>query len=90
MVYNHEHLQEVENFAYLYLTKVETALITGVDSIDLNDPEHELYRAFQKGRLRRKAEFNGAVIKLTNQHSSPAMAIEQKIAEAAALNDLIS
>ena len=81
-------LNEIEGFAYCYLEKHEIAAITGAILECLSDPEHEVGKAFLKGRYRRKAEFNQNLIKLSNQLSSPAMAIEQKIAEQAWLNDL--
>jgi hypothetical protein len=90
MLYNTEQILEIENFSYLYLTKEEIAIVTGSELQDLQDPEHSAFKAFQKGRLMRKAEFNNAVINLTKQLSSPAMAIEQKIAESTYLNDLRS
>jgi|GEM_PF-1222194 len=82
-----ELLSEIQGFAYKYLLKNEIALITGVSLDHLNDPEHPAGIAFLKGRYLRKAEFNGNIIQLSKQLSSPAMAIEHKIAESAYLND---
>lgn len=80
-------LSEIEGFAYKYLLKNEIALITGVSLEHLNDPDHAAGIAFLKGRYLRKAEFNGNIIQLSKQLSSPAMAIEHKIAESVYLND---
>lgn len=80
-------LEEIEGFAYVYLDKWEIAMITGCDVellSDANSPEGE---AFLKGRLKRKAEFNRSLIKLTDQLSSPAMAIEHKLATTTQVND---
>ena len=88
MEYSSEQLAEIENFAYLYLERHEIAIITGANASDMADEQSPAYLSFQKGRLRCKAEYNSAVINLRKQLSSPAMAIEQKIAEAAYLNDL--
>lgn len=85
--YTDQLLEEVQGFAYKYLLKNEIALITGVSQNHLNDPEHPAGIAFLKGRYLRKAEFNGSLIQLSKQLSSPAMAIEHKIAESAYLND---
>lgn len=85
--YTDQLLEEVQGFAYKYLLKNEIALITGVALDHLNDPEHPAGIAFLKGRYLRKAEFNGSLIQLSKQLSSPAMAIEHKIAESAYLND---
>lgn len=86
-MYSEDLLQEVTTFAYKYLLVPEIALITGIDKFDLKDPDNEAGIAFLKGRYMRKAEFNSSVISLSKQLSSPAMAIESKIAEAAFLND---
>lgn len=83
-----ELLSEVEDFAYKYMSKEDIAIITGVDILSLSDQNNQAGLAFLKGRLKRKAEFNYSLIKLTNQLSSPAMAIEYKIAEQTFLNDL--
>ena len=83
-----ETLLEVEAFAYKYMSRQEIALITGVSIDRLKDEEDPAGMAFLKGRLMRKAEFNGAVIQLTKQLSSPAMAIEKGIAESTYLNDI--
>lgn len=88
LTYTAELLKEIEEFSYLYMTREEIAIITGADLHDMSDIEHVAYIAFQKGRLKRKAEYNSAVINLTKQLSSPAMAIEQKIAESTYLNDI--
>lgn len=85
--YTPELLNEVEQFAYKYLTKPEIALVTDVPVDVINDPCHAAGKAFLKGRLKRKAEFNGKLIQLSNQLSSPAMAIEYKIAESTHLTD---
>lgn len=86
-MYSDEVLSEIEGFAYKYLLKHEIALITGADPSDLGNPDHPAGVAFLKGRYRRKAEFNDSLIQLSKQLSSPAMAIEYKIAESAYLND---
>jgi len=88
MEYTDELLTEIQEFAHCYMLKAEIAIITGADIWDINDKEHPAGIAFLKGRLLRKAEFNTAVIKLTGQLSSPAMAIEHKMAESVYLNDM--
>lgn len=86
-MYAKEILDEVENLAYLYMLKAEISIMTWVLLTELNDPEDGAGIAFLKGRYRRKAEFNDSLIKLSKQLSSPAMAIESKIAESTWLND---
>ena len=88
MQHTNETLQEVQDFAYKYMSREEIATITGVDLPRLMDREDAAGLAFIKGRLLRKAEFNHSLIRLTNQLSSPAMAIEHKIQEQTFLNDL--
>jgi len=80
-------LKEIEDFAYRYLEKSEIALVTGVPLVKIDDESSLEGIAFLKGRLLRKAKFNESIIKLTDQLSSPAMAIELKIADAITIND---
>lgn len=81
-------LLEVEQFAYNYMSKEEIALIMELeDRASFDDEESKLYKSFWKGRLQRKAKFNGSVISLSDQLSSPAQAIEIKMAEKAAISD---
>jgi hypothetical protein len=87
-MYSAEVLAEIERLAHLYMQRDEIAIITAAEIDHLADPEHVAGRALLKGRLIRKAEFNSAIIKLTGQLSSPAMAIEYKIAEQTYLNDI--
>lgn len=79
--------EEIENLSYRYMLKHEICTMTGANLEAMNDPDHLVGIAFLKGRYRRKAEYNDSVIKLSKQLSSPAMAIESKIAENAWLND---
>lgn len=74
-------LDEIEGFAYKYLTAEEISIILDIEVYELNDKAHAYGRAFLKGKLMRKAAFNLAVITLSDQLSSPAQAIELKIAE---------
>lgn len=80
-------LNEIQTFAYQYLTREEISIITGVEDESLRDLENEAGKAFMKGRLLRKAEYHQSVINLSKQLSSPAMLIESKIAEQTYLND---
>lgn len=80
-------LKEIEDFAYRYLEKSEIALVTGVPVENIDDESSKEGIAFLRGRLLRKAKFNESIIKLTDQLSSPAMAIELKIADAININD---
>lgn len=85
---NEEQLNDIELFAYQYMLRADISLITGVGIDRLVNPEDPAGIAFLKGRLMRKAKFNGSLIQLTDQLSSPAMQIESKIAENTYLNDL--
>lgn len=85
---NKSVINEIESLAYRYLSREEISAVTETELSDLRDKEHPHYRAFIKGRLLRKAEFNHSLIQLSKQLSSPAMAIEYKIAEQTHLNDL--
>lgn len=85
---NEELLKEIEEFAYAYMSKAETAIFAECDIELLNDEENPIGKAFLIGRLRRKVKFNQVVIALSDQLSSPAMAIELKLAEQTYLNDI--
>ena len=80
-----DELEEIESLAYKYMSREDIALIRSVDIHFLNDKDHPYGQAFLKGKLLRKAAFNYAVIRLSDQLSSPAQAIELKLAQ---LNDL--
>lgn len=86
--FSQEQLLEIENFAYCYMLREETAIITGVDLDSLIDQECAAGIAFLRGRLKRKAEFHNNLIQLSKQLSSPAMTIEHKIAQDTYLNDI--
>lgn len=80
-------LNEIESFAYRYISKEEIALVCAISLDGLRNPEHPYGRAFMTGRIKRKAEFHDSIIQLSKQLSSPAMQIEQKIAEHVFIND---
>ena len=85
---NIEQMQlDVEQYAYRYLSKYEISIICGVSEALLNRDDHAVGRAFLRGRFKRKAEFHDSIIQLSKQLSSPAMQIEQKIAEQTFIND---
>lgn len=79
-----EQLAEIEELAYCYMLRDQIKIIVDCE-LSFSDDKAEL--AFQKGRLKRKAEFNSKIIQLSNQLSSPAMTIETKIAEDTFLRD---
>lgn len=82
-------LDEIEGFAYKYLTKKEILIILdgSVTREQLMDEQDPHYKAFVKGRLMRKAEYNGEIIKLSKQLSSPAMALEADLAQRVSIAD---
>lgn len=82
-----DEIDEIEKFAYRYMTKEEIVIILQKDNNLFDDDESEASLAFKRGRLLRKSEFNDNVMKLSDQLSSPAMQIEMKLAENALLND---
>jgi hypothetical protein len=88
MALSKEELQEVEDFAYKYLEKKEIAIILGIKDLSVFEKEEDpVYIAFMTGRLKRKAQFNDNVIKLSDQLSSPAQNIEAGLAKTIYLND---
>jgi len=87
-MYSEDLLQEVEEFAYAYMSREEIAAITEIKVEELKDQTTDPGKVFLKGRLKRKAKFNLVVIALSDQLSSPAMAIELKLAEKSLIDDL--
>jgi len=85
---NDQTLKDIEDFAYAYMSKDETALFAGIDAINLEDEKSPEGKAFVIGRLKRKVKFNQVIMALSDQLSSPAMAIELKLAEKTYLNDI--
>lgn len=81
---------EIEGFAYKYLSEDEISIILDIPYLELLDRNTVFGKAFLKGRLLRKAKFNDNVIRLSDQLSSPAQAIELKIAQAADLGGISS
>jgi hypothetical protein len=85
MEINQDKLEEVELLAYRYMSYDEIRLITELTPEQMQDEGVE--KAILIGRLKRKSEFRGKLIALSDQLSSPAMNIEIKRAEETSLND---
>jgi hypothetical protein len=86
--YSPEQLAQIEEFASLYLSKKEIALVMNIpDPSMLGDEDTKVGKAFLKGRIMRKAQFHRNITALSDQLSSPAQAIESKLAESTFLND---
>lgn len=87
-----QELEDVEKLAYAYNSRTEIAIILQKDVaqfiLECNMNGSDIFYRFQAGRLKRNTEYNLRVMKLTDQLSSPAMAIEQKIKERTEMNDL--
>ena len=81
-----EQLKEIEELSHCYMQLDEIALITEIP-LEVIENDDLAHKHFIIGRLKRKAEFNGKLIQLSNQLSSPAMNIESKIAEETYLKD---
>lgn len=79
--------EQIEYYAYRYLSKKEISTIVEVDPCRLDDDQSAEGRSFLIGRYKRKAEFHDSIIKLSAQLSSPAMQIERDIAEQVYIND---
>lgn len=85
---SNEILEEIELLAYRYMLKDEIIIITEIDEQQSQSPEFD--KAFKTGRLKRKADFNGKLIALSDQLSSPAMNIENQLAADTAVKDMLS
>lgn len=82
-------LEDIETYAYRYMLKSEIEIILGATS-DIWIDEVEAVNAFNRGRLKRKADLNGKIIELSNQLSSPAILLEKTVSVETFLNDKLS
>ena len=61
-------IAEVENYASLMFTKEEIAVILEVDPVQLHtvleEKDNPVFRAFQRGRLKREAEIRKGIFDL--------------------------
>jgi hypothetical protein len=85
-------INELETYSSLMFTREEIAVILEVDPADLKsmlqDRESPVFKAFQRGRLKREAEVRKGIFDLAQNGSSPAQAFAMKIIENAKLEDL--
>jgi len=89
---NESFITEVETYASLMFTKEEIAVILEVDpselKILLKDKDNHVFKAFQRGRLKREAEVRKGIFDLAQNGSSPAQAFAMKIIENAKMDDV--
>jgi len=89
---NEAFITEVENYASLMFTKEEIAVILDVDPLQLHtvleEQDNPVFRAFQRGRLKREAEIRKGIFDLAQNGSSPAQTFAMKLIENAKANDL--
>ena len=89
---NETFITEVENYASLMFTKDEIAVILEVDPVQLHtileDHDNPIFRAFQRGRLKRESEIRKGIFDLAQNGSSPAQTFAMKLIENAKANDL--
>ena len=89
---NESFITEVETYASLMFSKEEIAVILEVDSVQLvdllEDQDNPVFRAFQRGRLKREAEVRKGIFDLAQNGSSPAQTFAMKLIENAKANDL--
>lgn len=73
-------------------TKEEIAVILEVDPASLisllQDQDNSVFKAFQKGRLKREAEVRKGIFDLAQNGSSPAQTFAMKLIENAKANDV--
>ena len=73
-------------------SKEEIAVILEVDPVQLfdllEDQDNPVFRAFQRGRLKREAEVRKGIFDLAQNGSSPAQTFAMKLIENAKANDL--
>jgi len=89
---NDSFITEVETYASLMFSKEEIAVILEVDPAELavllQDQDNPVFRAFQRGRLKREAEVRKGIFDLAQNGSSPAQTFAMKLIENAKANDL--
>jgi hypothetical protein len=89
---NESFITEVETYASLMFTKEEIAVILEVDpaelSLLLQEQDNPVFKAFQKGRLKREAEVRKGIFDLAQNGSSPAQTFAMKLIENAKAGDL--
>ena len=89
---NDSFITEVEIYASLMFSKEEIAVILEVDPAELavllQDQDNPVFRAFQRGRLKREAEVRKGIFDLAQNGSSPAQTFAMKLIENAKANDL--
>ena len=73
-------------------SKEEIAVILEIDPAELavllQDQDNPVFRAFQRGRLKREAEVRKGIFDLAQNGSSPAQTFAMKLIENAKANDL--
>ena len=89
---NESFITEVETYASLMFSKEEIAVILEVDSVQLvdllEDQDNPVFRAFQRGRLKREAEVRKGIFDLAQNGSSPAQTFAMKLIDNAKANDV--
>ena len=89
---NESFITEVETYASLMFTKEEIAVILEVGPSELKvllkDQDNPVFKAFQRGRLKREAEVRKGIFDLAQNGSSPAQAFAMKIIENAKMDDV--
>ena len=89
---NESFITEVETYASLMFTKEEIAVILEVDPSELKvllkDQDNPVFRAFQRGRLKREAEVRKGIFDLAQNGSSPAQTFAMKLIDNAKANDV--
>ena len=89
---NESFITEVETYASLMFSKEEIAVILEVDPVQLVDlleyQDNPVFRAFQRGRLKREAEVRKGIFDLAQNGSSPAQTFAMKLIDNAKANDV--
>ena len=89
---NESFITEVETYASLMFSKEEIAVILEVDTVQLvdllEDQDNPVFRAFQRGRLKREAEVRKGIFDLAQNGSSPAQTFAMKLIDNAKANDV--
>ena len=89
---NESFITEVETYASLMFSKEEIAVILEVDPVQLvdllEDQDNHVFRAFQRGRLKREAEVRKGIFDLAQNGSSPAQTFAMKLIDNAKANDV--
>jgi len=78
-----DQLDEVENLSSYFFSCDEIAIVLGLEPADLEDEllddASDVYRAYQRGKLKSKLELRKSILTLAKQGSGPAQTLAMRL-----------